>query len=203
MTVAGVLLAAGGSRRMGRSKALLAYRGTTLLRHAAEVLCATQCLPRFVIVGPDAEKSSAQVKDLDVTVVVNPDHARGLSTSIRATLRAMASHASGAGPAAEAVEAILISLVDQPLVTHEHLTAILEAGRETGLAATSFANTFGPPAFLYRSFFPALNELQGDEGAKVILSANRESLRLVEFAGAAFDVDDPADYERLLSGAKA
>lgn len=150
MTVAGVLLAAGTSSRLGRSKALLPYRGSTLLRHAAETLCATPCRPRLVIVGPEVEKSCWQVKELEVEVVKNPDHRQGLSTSLRAALRAIEAREAATG---DEVEGLLITLVDQPLVTPTHLAAILTAGRQTGLAASAWANTFGPPTFLYRSFF--------------------------------------------------
>ncbi len=200
MTVAGVLLAAGTSTRMGRPKALLPYRGSTLLRHAAEVLCGTPCSPRLVIAGADVEESCWQVKDLDVEVVENPDHREGLSTSLRAALRAIEARESVTG---DEIEGILITLVDQPLVTAAHLNEILAAGRESGLAATSWATTFGPPAFLYRSFFSSLQALRGDEGAKQILGMHPERLRRVAFPGAALDVDDESDYERLLSGAKA
>ncbi len=200
LSVAGVLLAAGTSSRLGRSKALLPYRGSTLLRHAAETLCATPCSPCLVIVGPEVEKSCRQVKDLEVEVVENPDHRQGLSTSLRAALRAIEARESATG---DEVQGLLITLVDQPLVTAAHLNAVLAAGRETGLCASAWASTFGPPAFLYRSFFASLKELCGDEGAKPILTMHRDRLRLVAFPGGAVDIDDEADYGRLLSGAKA
>ena len=198
MTVAGVLLAAGTSRRMGRPKALLPYRGTTLLHHASETLCSTACSPRIVVVSPDIEKSCWLRGEVDVAVVVNPDPLRGLSSSLRAALDTIES-----GADVEFIEGILITLVDQPLITSDHLQAILEAGAETGLAATSWPETFGPPTFLYRSFFPSLRDLRGDEGAKKFLRAERARLRLVEFLDAEMDVDDEEDYGRLLSGAKA
>jgi CTP:molybdopterin cytidylyltransferase MocA len=185
---------------MGRPKALLPYRNSTLLRHAAETLCATACRPRLVIVGPEAEKSCRQVTGLDVEVVQNPHHGNGLSTSIRAALERLEAIEAAGG---EKAEGLLITLVDQPLVTAQHLDAILDAGRETGLVATSWATTFGPPTFLYRAFFPLLKNLRGDEGAKKILKENEASLRLVAFPGAAHDVDDESDYARLLSGEKA
>lgn len=200
MTVAGVLLAAGNSQRMGRPKALLPFRGTTLLHHAVETLCATSCSPRIVVVSPEIEKGCWQMKDVGVALVVNPDPLRGLASSIRQALEAIEG-----GAAYGNVEGILITLVDQPLVTPEHLKAILDAGAETGLAATSWPTTFGPPVFLYRSFFPSLKKLRGDEGAKRILQErkNLERVRMVEFPDAALDIDDAADYGRLLSGEKA
>ncbi len=200
MTVAGVLLAAGMSRRMGRPKALLPYRGRTLLHHAVETLCATACSPRIVVVSSEIEKSCWLRDKVDVAVVVNPKPRRGLSSSLHVALGAIEAHESEVGAR---VEAILITLVDQPLITPEHLIAVVTAGAETGLAATSWPSAFGPPTFLYRSFFSAMKELRCDDGAKRILQANPERLRLVDFPDAALDVDDAGDYERLLSGAKA
>ncbi len=202
MTVAGVLLAAGSSRRMGRPKALLPFRGTTLLHHAIETLRSTACSPRIVVVSLEVEKSCWQMKATDVALAVNPDPGAGLSSSLHVALRAIEAHDSAAN-GADSIEGILLTLVDQPLITVEHLNAILAAGAETGLAATSWPGAFGPPTFLYRSFFSSLKELRGDEGAKKILRAERAQLRLVTFPDAEMDVDDEADYERLLSGAKA
>lgn len=207
MTVAGVLLAAGGSQRMGRPKALLPYRDRTLLQHAVETLCATACSPRIVVISPEIERSCWQMKDVDVALVVNPDPLRGLSSSLRLALHAIEGSIGKEGTEGaeevEPIEGILITLVDQPLITTEHLQAVLAAGAETGLAATSWPTTYGPPVYLYRSFFPLLKELRGDSGAKKILSSNLDSVRMIEFAGAGLDIDDSADYGRLLSGAKA
>ncbi len=201
MTVAGLLLAAGRSQRMGCPKALLPYRGKTLLHHAVQTLCATSCSPRIVVVSPEVEEKSCWLRnEVDVALVVNPNPGRGLSSSIHIALDAIEVHEAEAGAL---VEGILIALVDQPLITPDHLEAILQAGAATGLAATSWPTAFGPPTFLYRSFFSSLKGLRGDEGAKKILRAERASLRLVEFPDAALDIDDAGDYERLLSGAKA
>ncbi len=202
MTVAGVLLAAGRSQRMGRPKALLPFHGKTLLHHAVQTLCATACSPRIVVVSREVEEESCWLRDeVDIALVVNPDPLRGLSSSLRVALDAI--EACEQTEAGARVEGILITLVDQPLVTPDHLEAILQAGAATGLAASSWPGAFGPPTFLYRSFFAALRELRGDEGAKKILQANRDGVRLVDYPEAAQDIDDPAAYERLLSGAKA
>lgn len=202
MTVAGVLLAAGRSQRMGRPKALLPFHGKTLLHHAVQTLCATACSPRIVVVSREVEEESCWLRDeVDIALVTNPDPLRGLSSSLRVALDAI--EACEQTEAGTRVEGILITLVDQPLVTPDHLEAILQAGAATGLAASSWPGAFGPPTFLYRSFFAALRELRGDEGAKKILQANRDGVRLVDYPEAAQDIDDPAAYERLLSGAKA
>lgn len=202
MTVAGVLLAAGRSQRMGRPKALLPFHGKTLLHHAVQTLCATACSPRIVVVSREVEEESCWLRDeVDIALVTNPDPLRGLSSSLRVALDAI--EACEQTEAGTRVEGILITLVDQPLVTPDHLEAILQAGAATGLAASSWPGAFGPPTFLYRCFFAALRELRGDEGAKKILQANRDGVRLVDYPEAARDIDDPAAYERLLSGAKA
>ena len=165
-------------------------------------LCATACSPRIVVVSREVGEESCWLKDeVDIALVVNPDPLRGLSSSLRVALDAI--EACEQTEAGTRVEGILITLVDQPLVTPDHLEAILQAGAATGLAASSWPGAFGPPTFLYRSFFAALRELRGDEGAKKILQANRDGVRLVDYPEAAQDIDDPAAYERLLSGAKA
>ena len=166
--------------------------------HAVETLCATACSPRIVVVNPEVEKSCWLRDEVEVALVVNPDPRRGLSSSLRMALDAIEGRAR-----LERIEGILITLVDQPLVTPEHLNAVLAAGAATGLAATTWPGAFGPPAFLYRSLFSSLNDLRGDEGAKKVLRDHMDRVRLVDFPDAALDVDDAADYARLLSGAKA
>jgi molybdenum cofactor cytidylyltransferase len=200
LTVAGILLAAGTSSRLGRPKALLPYRGSTLLDRALDSLWATACRPCFAVIGPEVEKSCWLRNEANVALVVNSEPGAGLSRSLQLAIHEIEGRAL---VDEHRVDGLLITLVDQPLVTVEHLSAILSAGAETGLAATSWATAFGPPAFFSRAFFPDLLRLRGDEGARTLLRAERARVRFVEFAEAAFDVDDAGDYERLLSGAKA
>ena len=81
-----ILLAAGGSARLGHPKQLLPYKGRTLLRHAAEVAAAAGCEPLVLVTGALHEELLPEVKDLPFYVVRNEDWAQGMSTSIQAGL---------------------------------------------------------------------------------------------------------------------
>src|SRR5947209_8753927 len=81
-----ILLAAGGSTRMGRAKQLLVYRGKTLLRRAADAAVGSGCTPIVVVVGADAAEATRELAGLDLTVEVNPAWERGMGTSLRAGL---------------------------------------------------------------------------------------------------------------------
>lgn len=188
-----LLLAAGASQRLGRPKALLPYRGSSLIEHAAETLLAAGCQPVLVVLGAEKDKARARVKGLPVGIVECDDAKEGLSASIRAGVEALATAAPDAA-------GLLLALVDQPLVTAGLLERLIEAGREGGLAASDYGEAIGPPAYFAREYFTELTTLRGDRGAKRILQAHRNRLRLVEFPGGALDVDRSTDYERLLSG---
>ncbi len=183
----GVVLAAGHSRRMGRPKLLLRLGDKTLLRRAAEAALAV-CDEVVVVVGPEADRMRAELHDLPVRVVENPESAQGLSTSLRKGIEA-----------AEGAEAILLLLADQPAITPEHLRRLVETWRHSGarIVACTYQGTSGPPALFHRSLFGALQALQGDVGAKAVLQAHREEAVLVPLEEAALDVDTPEDWARL------
>ncbi len=188
-----LLLAAGASQRLGRPKALLPYRGSSLIEHAAETLLAAGCQPVLLVLGAEKDKARARVKGLPVGIVECDDAKEGMSASIRAGVEALAT-------AAPAAAGLLLALVDQPLVTAGLLERLIAAGGEGGLAASDYGEAIGPPAYFAREYFAELAALRGDRGAKRILQAHRDRLRLIEFPGGALDVDRATDYERLLSG---
>ncbi|MFC7666147.1 NTP transferase domain-containing protein [Hymenobacter humi] len=111
-TVALLLLAAGASTRMGQPKQLLPYRGRTLLRHAAETAVATGCRPVVLVTGAVHDALAAEIADLPIQVIHNPEWKTGMASSIRAGVIAAAQFQP---------TAYLIMLSDQPLVTPELL----------------------------------------------------------------------------------
>ncbi len=182
-----MVLAAGHSRRMGQQKLLLRLEGKTLLRRAAEAAVAV-CDEVVVVVGPEADRMRAELSDLPVRVVDNPESAQGLSTSLRKGIEA----AAGA-------EAVLLLLADQPAITPEHLRRLVETWQHRGarIVACTYQGTAGPPVLFHRSLFGALQALQGDVGAKAVLQAHEEEAVLVPLEEAALDVDTPEDWARL------
>src|SRR3984957_901398 len=112
--IAAILLAAGGSVRMGRRKQLLTYQGRTLLRRAAEAAVEAGCSPIVVVLGCEAERMAPELSDLPVIASVNIDWERGIGSSIKhgaARLLTLSPR----------VDAALILLSDQPLVNAQTL----------------------------------------------------------------------------------
>lgn len=182
-----MVLAAGQSVRMGRPKLLLVWQGKSLLRRAVEAAVAA-CRRVVVVVGPDPQRMGEELSSLPVVVVVNPDYAEGIATSLRRGVQAV-----GDAPAA------LVVLADQPAVTAEHLRRLVQAYRKSGapLAAAAYGDTVGAPAVFSQKLFPELLALEGDTGAKRVVERHRHEAVVVHVPGAALDVDTPEDWERL------
>ena len=188
MTLAGLLLAAGGATRFGSPKVLANYRGEALVRRAVHLLGPRCPAGVHVVVGASAESVRAALRAERVTLVDNPDWQRGLSTSL---VRGVAS----LPPAADAV---LILLCDQPAVTPEDLDALIAAWQVEPelIAAASFSDRLGAPVIMPRSFWPQLSALRGDQGARSLLEWHAEHTAVV-MPHAALDVDTPEDLARL------
>lgn len=191
MSVAVVVLAAGGSSRMGRPKQLLPWHGRTLLRHAVEVACGSTHGPVVVVLGHGAAELAPEMDGLRVHVVENANWERGPGTSVRAGAILVESLSE--------VEAAVFLLCDQPLVDEAHVGRLIAAWRESGrsMAASGYAGTAGVPALFDRGCFPALRGLEPTAGARQLLACRPYAVAVVPFPAGAIDLDTPEDYERL------
>jgi molybdenum cofactor cytidylyltransferase len=187
--VAAVVLAAGGSARMGSPKQLLRLGDETLVRRAVRTALASRCARIFVVVGAEADAVSRDVQGLPIETVVNASWADGMASSIRAGVEAVAL-------AEPRLDAVLLMLVDQPAITVDILDRIIVAAADGAeLVACEYAGTMGAPALYTRRYFDALCRLRGDRGGKALLEAHRDSVARVPFEPAAVDIDTPADFE--------
>jgi molybdenum cofactor cytidylyltransferase len=195
--VAILVLAAGGSARMGRPKQLLAYAGKPLVRHVTETAVSVGGGPVIVVVGAVAEEVGVRVCDLPVRVVQNDRWEMGIGSSIRAGMNAWLSDDSQPG-------AVVILLGDQPLVTPGTIRRLIDAQAATGkpVCAAAFEGTIGPPVLVTRALFPQLLSLPDDRGAKHIWAANPDQVHAVPCPEAASDLDTPEDYDRLVAGGR-
>jgi CTP:molybdopterin cytidylyltransferase MocA len=200
--VAGLLLAAGGGRRLGgRPKALLPYEGRPLVEHAVRVLRAGGCGPVHVVLGAAADEV-AEAADLSGCVVVrNPRWEEGMGSSLRAGLASLA--ASGEAPAAA-----LIGLVDQPGVGAAAVARVLAAGGRgealaSALASAVYGGRRGHPVLIGAARWAGVaGGATGDRGARTYLREHADQTVLVECGdiGDPADIDTPADLRLLRPG---
>lgn len=192
--VAAILLAAGESARLGRPKQLLAFRGRTLLRHAAETALASGCERVFVVVGATHERMRSELEGLDVNVVANAEWPEGLGASIRCGVRAAMQEPC-------AWSGAMLLLADQFRVAPGHLQQMLALFRNTDrkiVAAWCNGHT-GPPAVLAASLFSGLRSLRGAHGARGIIASVPDDTILFDLPEAAFDVDVDDDAMGLVT----
>ncbi|MFE6761445.1 NTP transferase domain-containing protein [Streptomyces sp. NPDC057689] len=191
--IAGLLLAAGGGRRLGgRPKALLEHRGRPLVEHAVRTLREGGCDPVHVVLGAAADEVRARADLAGCTVGVNPEWTEGMGSSLRAGLGALAD--SGA-------DAALVLLVDQPGIDARAVARVLAAYRDrTSLVAASYAGERGHPVLFGADLWADIAAgAVGDQGARAYLREHRAALRLVECSDVAqaYDIDTPADLSHL------
>jgi molybdenum cofactor cytidylyltransferase len=195
--VAGIILAAGLSSRMGSNKLLEEIDGTPLLRKTVDVASASDLGPVIVVTGHQAEEIRKALSGTDVTFVHNPQYAEGLSTSLRAGIASVPEDADGA----------LILLGDMPEIPTELIARMLAAfspadGRSICVATASGKR--GNPVLWGRQFFAEIEQVTGDSGAKHLIGAHDGFVCEVETDGVVFyDVDTPEALAALRERAES
>ncbi|MFG2353252.1 NTP transferase domain-containing protein [Streptomyces sp. NPDC048521] len=191
--VAGLLLAAGGGRRLGgRPKALLEHRGRPLVEHAVGVLRAAGCGRIHVVVGARADEVRRRAELSGCVVVDNPEWAEGMGSSLRAGLASLA----GTG-----ARAALVSLVDQPGIGPAAVARVLGAYEgEHSLVSAAYDGTRGHPVLFGAAHWAGIAATAtADRGARAYLARHAAAIRLVECADVAepYDIDTEADLSHL------
>jgi CTP:molybdopterin cytidylyltransferase MocA len=191
--IAGLLLAAGGGRRLGgRPKALLGHRGRPLVEHAVEALRAAGCDRVHVVLGAAAAVVRERADLTGCVLVDNPDWEQGMGSSLRAGLGSLA----GTG-----ARAALVSLVDQPGIGREAVARVLAAYRdEESLVSATYEGRRGHPVLLGSAHWAGIaRTATGDRGARAYLSAHEDAITLVECGDVAqaYDIDTAADLVHL------
>jgi molybdenum cofactor cytidylyltransferase len=188
--IAGLILAAGRSTRMGGPNKLLEeINGRALVRHVAEHVLASRAKPVIVVTGHQKERVERALAGLAVTFVHNPDFAEGLSTSLKTGIAAVAADAADADGA-------IVCLGDMPQVTPkliDRLIAAFDPERGALVVIPTIAGKRGNPVLWSRRFFPDLAAVEGDVGARHLIGGYAEAVTEVPLddAGALTDVDTP------------
>lgn len=192
MKIAGLILAAGASRRMGRLKPLVEYEGKTFLDRLIGLL-RPHCDPVLVVVGEQADAViSGIARASEVAFVRNPQPERGQLSSLQCGLRQIP----------EDRAAVIFTPVDYPAVRPETVAALVKAFETSGalVVVPVCAGRHGHPVAIHRDLFGELLELPAEATARDVLRRHTARTRYVEVAdeGVLRDIDDPEAYGRLL-----
>lgn len=191
MSAAGLILAAGESRRMGSPKALLRYRDQTFLDTLIG-LFAARCSPVIVVLGANADEIRRGV-DRDAVFVLNPDYLAGQTSSMQCGLRAVPADAEG----------VLFTLSDHPAVAASTIDALVAEPRPL-IRVPRFEGRRGHPVWFSRELIPEFLALPAGGAARDVVYSHAAETEYPDVgdAGVVADIDDPAAYTALI-GAEA
>jgi molybdenum cofactor cytidylyltransferase len=186
--VPGIVLAAGASSRMGRSKQLLEWKGRTLVWHAVNTARRAGLNPVIVVLGAQAAEVRQALSDQPVVFIDNPHWAQGQSTSVIAGLRAVE----------RVAEATIFLLCDTPFVTPELIQALIAEHQQTltPIVAPRIEDRWANPVLFDRVTFEAFATLTGDRGGRALF----ERFRMAGIPAdprIGVDIDTAADLRRL------
>ena len=193
--VAGVLLAAGTSSRMGSNKLLFELEGESLVRRAARRALEAGLSPLLVVLGHDAERTERELQDLPCVVVLNRDYETGITSSLQ----------SGVAALPAAARAVVVMLADMPFVTAEMLAGLAARWRAGAapLVISDYEGVNAPPMLYDRVLFGELLEMtEGSGCGRQVVKRHRAEAEILAWPAAALaDLDVPEDYERVTAGA--
>lgn len=191
--IAGILLAAGTSSRMGSNKMLFELEGESVLRGAARRALAGGLSPLVVVLGHEAERAQRELAGLPCQVVINPDYEQGINSSLKTGVSAVPAEARGA----------VVMLADMPFVTPEMLAGLVARYRssEAPLVISDYEGVNAPPMLYDRSLFSELLAMTGEGCGRQVVKRHRDEAEVLAWpASALTDLDVPDDYTRVKSG---
>ncbi len=187
-----LILAAGGSERMGRPKQLLPLAGESMIRYVANRALHASAHPVAVICGWTHAEVQQQLIDLPVTLIKNRNPEAGLSASLHAGVRFVMEQQG---------KAAVVLLGDQPGVQAEVIRRVIDTYRERNckIVQARYTDRPGHPVLFDRLLFPDLLRLQGDVGAKEVLTRRRSDICWVDVPSPMpRDIDTPEEYEQVV-----
>ena len=188
-----LLLAAGASSRMKEPKQLLSWNNTTLIEHQLENLIETNCKVS-VVLGAKSSEIQKVISNLTVSIYTNENWKKGMGTSIAFGVQQILKKDVS-------IDGILISLIDQPLLTSKHFNKMIhhfQQDKKQIIVSKSENGWSGAPVLFDKLYFKELINLKGDEGAKAIISKNKNIVESIAGNTILEDIDTPFKYQLLL-----
>nr|WP_321412567.1 nucleotidyltransferase family protein [uncultured Allomuricauda sp.] len=190
--IAVVILAAGGSTRLGRPKQLVEFKGKTLLEHTMDEVGMLGFQNKILVLGANQEEIWNKIDSKGFKVVVNSDWERGMASSIKIGLEAALAEEAG-------LDCVLFLVSDQPFLERTNLIKLVHTQLTKNPKATysQYGENIGVPAIFGKTAFPLLLQLDGDEGAKKLLQLDDFNFCTETFKRGGFDVDTEEDLRQL------
>lgn len=188
-----LILAAGGSFRMGKPKLAEKFLGTNLIETVLEATSVINKTPKLIVFGGYKDTYLPQIENSDIDFVFNPKWQNGIASSINVGIEWFTNK--------EEIDSVMILLADMALVNSEYLEKIIKAakGSTKGIVASNYGPSLGPPVIFHKKYFRELQDLKGDRGAKSVILRHMEDLVTLDFADGLIDIDTPEDLKRLIS----
>lgn len=189
-----IILAAGSSSRMGRSKQLLKIDGEELLSRSVQIARQSAAEKTIVVLGANEMVHRKIIEQVAVDVIINKEWEKGMGNSLKKGI----THLMESTPQ---MEAALIMVCDQPMLTSDHLTKLIKTGSTdpNDIISSSYANNLGVPVLFKKRFFKTLLSIADQEGARSLLKKNKDQITSIEFPGGEIDLDSPSDYENFIT----
>lgn len=190
--IAHIVLAAGRSSRMGKIKQLLPVKDTFLLQEVLNECSKLQKTDLYVVLGANFELISNRLCP-KISIIKNDQWEFGLSTSIRSALIYFEQNKLE-------YDAVLISLGDQPLINIKLYNHLINnyLNNEKNIVCTQYREDLGVPAIFDKKYFSSLKGLEGDKGAKIILSKLKPDVLAIDANNLLIDLDTEEDYQKFL-----
>ena len=187
-----MVLAAGESKRMGKAKLLLPFRGKTIIETIIQNVLRSKVDKVLVVLGSDKEKIREKIKNFSLEFAFNPDYRSGMLSSIQAGFRALP----------EKAQAVLIILGDQPSVSSEVINKIISAYKKTdkGIVLPVYKKERGHPVLIETKYRKEIERLSPQTGLRELVYNRPDDILEVEVETSSVvrDIDDAEDYRKEL-----
>ena len=189
--VAGIIIAAGESKRLGRIKQLLPWRGKSLIEFIIQTARDCQLEPIHVILGANYDQIAPLINSPRVKIINNQRWKEGKSTSISLGINSLP----------EKVKAAFVFVVDQPFLNKKLINALLNIYeiKKAGIIAPYVREIQSNPVLFDRSVFPELMKLKGEEGGRNIFKNYQIEKLDWEDEKVLWDIDSLTDYEKIIN----
>lgn len=188
-----MILAAGESRRMGRQKLLLPFKGKTIIETVIKKVIRSKAEKILVVIGSEKEKMEKKISDYPVKIAYNPDFRSGMLSSLQRGFKALPKNA----------EAVLIVLGDQPALSSAVINKIIDAYKKTkkGIVLPVYRGERGHPVLIDVKYRQEVARLDPDIGLRQLVYDQREDILEVKVTTPTIlrDIDDERDYRKELN----